>query len=140
MGWGLCFSSLSLWDPGCQNSQHLIHYWSPCRGEERPLADLMLQVKCLAWKLHASLLLTTRWLQQSHDPIQAEGHDGQPCICPEGAELEIFHEQHYELLRELWFISGLGSSRSSALPAVPGVACPSRGEGRGLAQQLSLTP
>lgn len=67
-------------------------------------------------------------------------------ICPEGAELEIFHEQHYELLRELWFIAGLGRSRPSALPAAAGVACPSRGwrsimvEGRRLAQQLSPTP
>lgn len=68
-------------------------------------------------------------------------------ICPEGAELEIFHEQHYELLRELWLISGPGNSRSRALPAAPRVACLSRGwrsimaEGRrGMAQQLSSTP
>lgn len=67
-------------------------------------------------------------------------------ICPEGAELDIFHKQHYKLLRELWLISGLGNSRSRALPAAPREACPSRGwrsivaEGRGLAQQLSLTP
>lgn len=41
-------------------------------------------------------------------------------ICPEGGELEILHEQHYQALRELWSTAGPGNSRPRALSLLPG--------------------